>query len=508
MKLCTKIIHFVSALLFCIPAWSGSPRFQTESSALSIEKLKLYSDVENTLNDWTGESEKLIAAGVMIDNFIQINPDFLPIYVEKARMEIMFGSIGTNDPMKANLNALRILADIQEKDPNYSKSYVLAGHAFLNIEDFEGAKKSLEHAERIGKTDPWLYNNWADYYGRKMQYDQALASARNALVLANDNGKALVTAIYFISKYSKFTAQPSSDADISQFVFESFKDPEQRLRIATRLINAYRGDSNILDRAYEIIERQAKDTPRLESLHLAMAEWFLKKGFMRNENNIVKYDRRFSSAAEEILGAISPSKSVEGKVFPLRFSIALSNDDIAKAGALLKDAETAGFSRSDVLPSKALMMWYKEDYATVVAILESLAKDDPSFADNSLLMTAYSRLGRRDMLIAHYKRQIERDPTNAWALGNFAGFLLFTMHDVDEAIRYGDKALSQMKYPIAENTTALAYLMKASILRRAGDIALSEDHVKRAISIGYSDSYVFEYCASYCADIQEMLKRQ
>lgn len=506
MKFFSKVIPFVCVLIICAPAWAAPAEFQTESSALGVEKRKLYSDVENFLNDWSGGSEKLMAAGVMIDSLIKTNPGFLPIYIEKARLAIMLGSIGKNDPLQANRDALNILADIQEKAPTYPKSYVLAGHAYLNVGDFVGARKSLEQAERTGTMDPWLYNNWADFYGRTDQYDKAVLNARKALLLSGENGKSLVTAIYFISKYTNYVKPGSRNVDIPQVVFESFKDPDQRMKVATRLIHAYSGDPIILDCAYAIIERQSKETPRLEGDALAMAEWLLAKGYSVNENNVAIYDRRFSSAAEDILVGIKPSVSANSRIFALRFSIALSNKDFARAKTLIEDAETKGIPSVDIRKSEATIKWLNGDYASVIDIFESLAKIDPSFEDDTLLAAAYSRLGQRDKLRAHFERQIQRDPTDAWALGNYAGFLLFTMNDVDGAIKFGEMALNQMNYPIAQNTTALAHLMKGSTLKRVGKLEDSAIHLRRARSIGVSEEYVFEHCQHDCTNLTKMLK--
>lgn len=202
-----------NALFFCAALVSASasyaaPKFKTEASQLSVQKRELLSEAEKVLNDWNGENEKLVAAGVMIDSLIKSDPDFLPIYIEKARLTIMRGATGTNDFKQANRDALAIIAEIQKKDPSYPKAYVLAGHAFLNVEDYESARKSLERAERIGTTDPWLYNNFADMFGRMRQYDKALAHAKKALILSKDNSKALVTAIAFISDFRASPAIP------------------------------------------------------------------------------------------------------------------------------------------------------------------------------------------------------------------------------------------------------------------------------------------------------------
>jgi tetratricopeptide (TPR) repeat protein len=509
MKTINKGILFICFALLYIPAFSAPPQFKTDISQLSLQKGELYFAVEKIINEWSKRSggyEKLVAAGAMIDSFIKSDPDFLPIYIEKARLTIMVGAIGANDFAMANRDALVILADVQKKDANYAKSYVLAGHAYINVRDFDNAKKSLEYAERIGTIDPWLYNNWADLLGRIKQYDKALTNARKALILSGDNSKAMVSAIYFISENSKFSSNPSRNSDIAHIVFESVKDPEQRMRIASRLLGGYDGNSDILRHAYAMIDRQSKETPHLEAVDLAMVEWLLKKGYLRDEHNIPRYDPEFSSAAEKILDSLAPSRTTNDRIFSYKFAIALSNGNLIKASQLLAEAEAGDVPRTTISTSKALMMWSLGDYESVIKILEKLAETDPTFADDALLMTAYVFRGRTDLLAAHHKRLVDRYPTNAWILGNYASFLLFT-NDIDGAINYGDKALEQMNYPIARNTTALAYLMKASTLQRAGSLSSAKHNLGRAISIGFDEGYVLEHCDTYCSDIRKMLGR-
>jgi len=499
------IIFFCSALLTAIATSAPSP-FKTEATQLSVQERAQLSEAEKVLNDWTGEHKKLIAASVMIDSLIKSDPSFLPIYIEKARLTIMRGATGTNDFRKANREALAIIAEIQKKDPSYAKAYVLAGHAFINVGDFDSAKKSLERAEQIGTTDPWLYNNFAELYGRLKQYDKALTYAKKALILSKDNSKALTSAIYFINEYSGFTGYPVRNAEIAELLFESFKDPDQRMRIADRLTRAYGGKPQILDCAYAIISRQRAETPGLESADLAMADWLLAKGYRMTDNMVKIYEPQLSSAAEKILDAIEPTESAKGRIFTSKFDIAIGKGARDQAEALLASAETRGVPRGRIMASKALMMWLKQDFATVIKIEESLAESDPDFFNDTLLVVAYSRLGRDDLLAAYHKRNVERNPS-AWNLGNYSEFLLFVMHDVDGAIEYGEKALQVMKYPIASNNTALAYLMKASGLKRSGNASTVKKYVDRAKALDFDDGFVFQYCSPYCSDIQNLLSR-
>ncbi|MTW11316.1 hypothetical protein GM658_11995 [Pseudoduganella eburnea] len=500
------MFHKAFITFICAVHFNSHAATNTDASALSAPKQALYSDIEKTLNDWSGENSKIVIARAKIDSFIHSDPDFLPVYIEKARLTILLGSTGGNDYGKANREALKILAEIQKKDPAYPKSYVLAGHAYLNLGDFENARKSLDYAERLGTADPWLPYNWADFYRRQKQYDKALSYGRKALILSKDNSKALLAAAYLIDQTSKLTAQPTQGVDVTEIVFASFKDPEQRMRIATRMTGGASNNSVFFDRAYEIIERQGQETPGLEAVQLAKAEWLLKKGYRRHENAIAKYDPRFSSAAEKILDSIPPSKTANGRIFSNKFAIALSNGDNGKAGKLLVDARASDIPSSRIRASEAMLMWQLKGYQAVIDILENLEESDKSRTNDELLMAAYERAGHPEMLAAYYKKQLDLDPSSAWNWGNYAGILLH-INDVDGAIKYGEESLKIMKYPIAENITALAHLIKASLLKKSGKTSLANAHFDRARSIGLSKDFALEYCGNYCAEVSEMLAR-
>lgn len=502
-----KAIIIFCAVLLTPPALAAPAKYRTESSALTPAQQALYLDIERSLDDWGGKGEDLPATKAKIDSFIISAPDFLPVYIEKARLTIRMGTIGNSDEKAANRDALAILADLRKKDPSYAKTYVLAGRVHLNLLDLENARKSLEHAERLGTSDPWLYNNWSALFGQQEQYDKAVAYARKALSLSGANSKAMAAAIYFISTYSRFTSQPAKEGDVTQLVFESFKDPEQRIRIATRLIDDYNGNPSLLDRAAEIIDRQEKETPRLESVALAKAEWLLKKGYLRTENMIARYDPRLSSAAELILDAIPPSKSANPEIFSLKFAIALGDDNIHKVNTLLKGAAAGGIPKRQVMESEAWLAWRLKSYAEVIRILENVPESEQSTPTRDLLLSAYSRLGQPERLTAYYKKLVDMNPGSAWNMGNYAGMLLHT-NDIDGAIKYGEGALRLMHYGIAANTTALAHLMKATQLKRTGQPAAAKKHIERAMAIGISRDFAMQYCDTYCAEISEVLARQ
>ena len=114
-----KFQPFLTGLFafFIISASSASEdRSKINLSDLSDGDQYLFDEIRQTLNDWTGEYKKLQLAKNMIDSFVLSNPDYLPIYIEQARLTIMTGYTGSNDYIKSNEKALQIIKQIQTRD--------------------------------------------------------------------------------------------------------------------------------------------------------------------------------------------------------------------------------------------------------------------------------------------------------------------------------------------------------------------------------------------------------
>lgn len=499
----------IALLLFAFLLGSASATsgpFETDVKKLTAPKQELYLEAKKNLDEWTGEFDKLASAKGMIDSFIRSDPGFLPIYVEKARLLIMIGHTGNNDDNKHNQEALSLLRDVQKMDPKYPTSYVLAGHIYTNINDLSNAEKSLEEASRLTTTDPWLFLNWSGLYGRYKQYDKALEFAKKGLLASNDNSKALVSAIYYIGEFSKGQSGPARQ-QVTALIFETYKDPLQRLRIANRLASSYSGrNSEVLNQAYAILLRQKQETPSLPEVNVSLAELNLQLGMRSQFNLVTRYDPKYSSVAEQLLQSATPTATTKDRIFSGRVDIALSDDDFKKASDLVLDAEAKAIGREILLTKKALLLWLKKDYAAVIRIYEELSTLDPRHESNIMLAYAYAHSGNIGKLHEHHKRQIFRNPDSAWTIGNYATLLL-QLDQIDDAIIYGNKALELMFYPLAQNTTSLAYLIKGSMFSAQGDEIAAAKQYAFAESIGYELGFVKANCSKHCLGVNKLLEK-
>lgn len=493
-----------SCLLVSFSTSALAEKYHYDLGKLPGDQKRLYQEVEFSLDDWTGGFEKLERVKLMIDDFIKVNPYFLPIYIEKARYTIVTGYTSGNDPRQYNLDALDVLMDIQKKDPDYPKSYVLAGHVYTNLGDLDSSQRSLEKAERLGTQNPWLHNNWAVNLIAQRNYKDALERSAKALELSGDNPKALIAAISNIETSAAKLHIDISDIDIAGIVFKSFKDPMKRLRIAERLVNAWQGRGDVLGYAYEIISRQKQETPELTQCDVEMAHLILKDGYLKTTNYIKRYDPESMEQAEEILTPLHGVAADKDRIFNMLTDIALSRRDYESAELLINDASDKGVSDKQIKLKRAMLHYATDNYQEVIRIYEELAKSDPSLRGNIILLSSYEITGKADKLDEHYYNSVSGNPHSAWANGNYASFLLFRRNKISEAIKYGEKALELMPYQMARNVTGLAYQIQAAKRFSDGKIDESLSLYERSLEIGVSDDYIEDRCMDYCPGIAQV----
>jgi tetratricopeptide (TPR) repeat protein len=291
-----------------------------------------------------------------------------------------------------------------------------------------------------------------------------------------------------------------------EIVFSNYSSPRERLRIAERLIGIYRGTPEPLIYADAILNKQNDETPNAPEITLLRAKLILARGFLVVRSHIPRYDDVSLRLAEELLATVIFNPSVDTQAVKLMIDINLSRNDFAAARQLVVNAERKGPLDSDFQYAKAMIEYKAGDRTTAIAILEKLAEADPGYATNELLMAFYRENGDINKLHNYYKRQIQKDPLDAWTLGNYSQFLLVVADDIDGAIKLGSQALRQMDYPMARNTTGLAYLIKASIQYREGKESAAQDLYDAAKSLRYSNDYVRKYCGKYCEQIDRTIK--
>lgn len=466
---------------------------------LTLEQKQTFNRIQDILDDWLGEYEKVAIAQMMLDSFIKSEPDFLPAYIEKARLTIMLGYVGNNNRSAYNREALKIIDYIIKRAPSYAKSYVLAGHVYTNLKDYDNAKRSLEYAEKLGTDDPWLYINWGSLMQIHGLNKKASEYYTQGLLAAGENPKALAAAMDNLIKSSDRNDPDLCNIDASDLIFKNIAEPNKRLRIAQKLIARSYGKRGHLACAREIVIKQKELTPEMGLADLIYAEYLLADSSFRPES---------MAAAEHILTKLINDKQAQIDAYVLLIRIALSNNDFKLAQKLVANANLISPNNLKILGINARVLFVSGQYADAAKLYEELAKLDPSYENSEMLLDSHSLNRDFEKVNQIYKSRINRDPLNAWTLGNYSSFLLFSMLNADDSITYGERALAITSSPFARNITSLAHLVKAVELERETRHIDARKHVHSAVSIGVDEKFISEKCHNYCAEFKALLSTQ
>lgn len=489
------------------PCTSISIQYQIDIDYLQENNKGSFKNILNLLDNDHRNFSDLIILESKIDKIIAAEPHFLPAYVEKARLTLKIGLEGDGDFRIINQNALEILNDIIPKAPNYPKPYILAGRIYINLKQYEKAWATLKKADELKSNDPWLHNNWAALLGVKKKYKEAFNRSKKALRNSKNNRNALVVAINNIVEFSSKTETKPIDyrSEIADTIFNSYNDPLERLEVAKEIVDSYDGRQQLFYIVYEILKRQKGLTPELENIDLELAYLIFKSGFRVAKGNVKYYNTKTCEKAKMILTSLKEKESFKNRIFEMEFDIAMSNKNLSQAGFLLGKAKEEKITGWLFEERQGLYFYETRKYQALINRFEHLAKSDPMYGNNALLMSAYYKTGNVKKLGDFYKMEAERYKTNAWAQGNYATFLLFYLNDPDGAIQYGRKALKLMDYPIAREVTSLALLTKAGLLFSEGKVSPSEKLYNEALLVGFNNEYVKKNCRKHCRDIDSMI---
>ena len=195
-----KLNFLLLTFFVVLPSLVHSKELITDIGELTEENRLLYEKIESNLDAIDNKEESVIEAGELIEQFLKRQSEFAPVYVERARYLIKNSYYVRKEGGVGNKHALEVLLELSKKAPNYPKVYVLLGHVYTNLGQYDVAERVLLKAQKIGTNDPWLYNNLSTLYYLTKRYDEANTQAVNAIENSQDNGNALVSAVMNFQK--------------------------------------------------------------------------------------------------------------------------------------------------------------------------------------------------------------------------------------------------------------------------------------------------------------------
>jgi Tfp pilus assembly protein PilF len=154
------------------------------------------------LDEYKGDTSALEEARVELDEVLTANPRYAPAYREKARYLIMRGHINSLRFQPGSLEAAdALLSKSIEISPRYAGAFVLRGHLYRLMDRRQEAVSALEKAEKLGTTDPWLQNNWADLLIDEGRYEAAAQRYRRVVDSKTTDKKAMGAAYEGLERY-------------------------------------------------------------------------------------------------------------------------------------------------------------------------------------------------------------------------------------------------------------------------------------------------------------------
>ena len=154
------------------------------------------------LDAYNGNGAVLEEARAELYEVQKAHPRYAPAYRETARYMIMRGHINSLQFQPGSLEAADLsLKQALDIDPNYAEAFVLYGHLYKLMGRNQDALRALLKAEKLGSSDPWLQNNWADLLIEDGKFEEAARRYRKVIDSQTKNQKATGTALEGLIKY-------------------------------------------------------------------------------------------------------------------------------------------------------------------------------------------------------------------------------------------------------------------------------------------------------------------
>ena len=125
-----------------------------------------------------GDTDLLGEATTLINNVLQADPDFIPAYVQAARLYSKLGHLPGNKISEQALAAMEeYLTVALDKEPEYGYAYAMMGFTKMKANELDEAEKYYLKAEETGTKYPYLKSQRAELLLKNGKPQEALQLA-------------------------------------------------------------------------------------------------------------------------------------------------------------------------------------------------------------------------------------------------------------------------------------------------------------------------------------------
>lgn len=262
----------------------------------------------------------------------------------------------------------------------------------------------------------------------------------------------------------------------------------QALEQAERLVEAWPEEPDALDRAQRMVDEVLGRNPAASDGHRLSAMILMRNGYISGKDYAPFALERAERSVDKAI-AMSPDNDrayvLRANIYHLTARADMARRDLERAESLAPDNPWVQFVWADLLLAE------KKEDAAAERCREG-AKRRPqdlhvqAYANECLI--GYHRRGGRDAEAEKlYREQIAREPTRAWSLGNYAGFLMCKPERYDDAVAQARATIALMNYGVVNRTLATALYRRWAAQVLAGQTAAAEQTWIEARAIGQVD---------------------
>lgn len=230
---------------------------------------------------------------------------------------------------------------------------------------------------------------------------------------------------------------------------------------ARSLLDGWRGQQELLSKAYQILSDITQSDRDYAPAYREIGRLYIMAGYINRDNFEPSGLSRSEVAILKSI-QIEPNYADAYVLLGHLYTQMRRYDD---ARAALKKGEKIGTTSPWLHLNWADLLRRQGDeekaFQRYQAVVNTGTENRKAFGSAiEGIIRYYNGVGQYDKADEWYQKQLAYEPSNAWAWGNYAGFLLFSRGDVENAIKNAEKAISIMDYGMGRFILACALYAK------------------------------------------------